>query len=278
MSKLKATLIRSLLADGSRARLEQIELFDSIASTNSYLLEQPPPKAGHYRVAIADHQTAGRGRHSRRWVSPPGAGLCLSFAYTFSAMPRQMPSLTLAIGVAVMTSLRDLGAAGVSLKWPNDIVARDGKLGGVLTEVQRRGGGEVTVVTGVGINLDLPAGAKETIGSDWARSPVDLKSVMDRMPAMEVIVAAIIDGLSEAMQKFATHGFSGFAADWAEYDWLRNREVSVDLPDRQLSGIATGVDADGALLIDTGNEKVRVISGSIVMAGAWQGGNVAGLT
>lgn len=272
MAKADATLIRSLLSAGTRAALDQLEIFESIASTNTYLLGQPAPKAGRCRVVIAEYQTAGRGRHLRRWVSPPGSGLCLSFAYTFGEMPRQMSSLTLAIGVAVTNMLKHLGAGEVGLKWPNDIVARDGKMGGILTEVQGRGDGELTVVTGVGLNLDLPAGSENAIESDWARRPVDAKSVIQPLPAPEVIVAATTDSLFEAMQKFAQHGFPGFAADWAQHDWLLNRAVTVDLPDRQISGIATGVDADGALLVDTGKVVTRVISGSIVMAGSRQTG------
>ncbi|MDA0707268.1 MAG: biotin--[acetyl-CoA-carboxylase] ligase [Proteobacteria bacterium] len=272
MRKLDAKLIRSLLSAGPKAGLDQIEWFASIASTNTYLLGQPPPPAGRCRIAIADHQTAGRGRHFRRWVSPPGSGLCLSFAYTFSEAPRQMPSLTLAIGVGITTVLKGLGAAGVGLKWPNDIVALDGKMGGILTEVHGSRDGGVTVVTGIGLNVSLPTGAADEIESDWARLPVDLKSVVDTVPAPEVIVVAIVEGLCGAMHKFATLGFSGFAADWAEHDWLRDREVTVDLPDRQITGVAAGVDTDGALLIDTGKEITRVISGSIVMAGSRRAG------
>ncbi len=272
MSQVDAALVRSLLSDGTRAGLGQIETFESLASTNTYLLGQPAPGAGHCRVVIADHQTAGRGRHFRRWVSPPGSGLCLSFAYTFGETPPRMPSLTLAIGVAVTSMLQGLGAIGIGLKWPNDIVARDGKMGGILTEVHGRAERVVTVVTGVGLNLDLPPGSEGSIESDWARRPVDLKSVMHTLPVLEVIVAATIDGLFDAMRKFEKYGFPGFAADWVKHDWLRNREVTVDLPDRQLSGIATGVDADGALLIDTGKEMTRVISGSIVMAASRRDG------
>ena len=80
-------------------------------------------------------------------------------------------------------------------------------------------------------------------------------------------MAAVIDGLYGVMGKFEALGFVGFAAEWAGYDWLCGREVTVDLPDRQITGIAAGVDADGALLVATGKEKTRVVSGSIVMAG-----------
>lgn len=270
MSNLDASLIRNSLAAETSGSLDDIELFSSIASTNTYLLRQSSPSPGRCRVAIAAHQTAGRGRHLRSWISPPGAGLCLSFAYTFAKTPSHLPSMTLAIGVGIIQVLHKLGVAGLSLKWPNDIVACDGKLGGILTEVQARGDTGVTVVTGIGLNIELPAGAEYDIESDWARQPVDIRSIVTAVPAPDVIAAGVIDGLYGVMQKFAALGLAGFAAEWAEHDWLRGRDVTVDLPERQITGIAAGVDVDGALLIDTGQEKTRVVSGSIVMAGPRQ--------
>ena len=267
MSSLDANLIRSSIAADVGAKLEELELFASIASTNTYLLAQPSPGVGRFKVAIADHQTSGRGRHSRRWISPPGAGLCLSFAYTFDEQPDQLSSLTLAIGVGIAAALEALQVEGVSLKWPNDIVAQDGKLGGILTEVQSRADDKVTVVTGIGLNIDLSAEAEAGIESDWARRPVDMKRVVEVLPPREEIAAAIIDSLYAVMCKFAALGFAAFAEEWAEHDWLRDRKVTVDLPDRQISGNAAGVDSDGALLIDTGKEKTRVVSGSIILAG-----------
>ncbi len=267
MSNLDARLIRRSLAADAKATLDELEVFGSIASTNTYLLAQPPPGAKRFKVAIADHQTSGRGRHFRRWVSAPGAGLYLSFAYTFDERPDQLASLTLAIGVGIVSALQALDADGVSLKWPNDIVAMDGKLGGILTEVQSRPDDKVTVVTGIGLNIDLPAEVEARIESDWARRPVDLKRVVDVLPSRENMAAKIIDSLDAVMRKFAALGFGAFAEEWAQHDWLRNREVTVDLPDRQLSGVAAGVDSDGALLIDTGTEMTRVLSGSIILAG-----------
>jgi BirA family biotin operon repressor/biotin-[acetyl-CoA-carboxylase] ligase len=102
MSKLDLAAVQRPLTQLANSRLEKIEAFSSIASTNTYLLTQAAPAAGQYRVAVADHQTSGRGRHYRRWISAPGAGLCLSFSFTFAAMPEQLPALTLAIGVATL--------------------------------------------------------------------------------------------------------------------------------------------------------------------------------
>jgi len=267
MSSLDASLVRRSLTAETRSRLDELEVFGSVASTNTYLMSQTAPAAGRFRVAIADHQTSGRGRHQRRWVSPPGAGLYMSFAYSFEEPPEQLPSLTLAIGVGVIAALHKLNVDGVSLKWPNDIVALDGKLGGILTELQSRATEGVTVVTGIGLNIDLPEDAETRIESDWARRIVDVASICDSVPGRATIAAAVVDELCSVMRKFAALGFVGFAEAWANHDWLRQREIIVDLPDQQISGAAAGVDNDGALLVETGGAKIRVVSGSIILAG-----------
>lgn len=267
MTRLDAGLIRQAIAADTKARLDKLEVFGSIASTNTYLMSQPAPAAGRFRVAIADHQTSGRGRHYRRWLSPPGAGLYLSLAYSFEQQPENVSSLTLAIGVGVVDALKNLGITGISLKWPNDIVAQDGKLGGILTEMQSRPQQGMTVVTGIGLNLALPEDIERQIESDWAARAVDLATICDEMPPPLQIAAALLDEVLLVMRKFEAYGFAGFVEHWCEYDWLNKRNVIVDQPDRQVSGIASGVDQDGALLVETGNGNVRVVSGSVTVAG-----------
>ena len=127
MSSIDATTIHDSLDRDVAARMDQLDVFDEIDSTNSYLLQQPAPGPGRHRVAVADHQTAGRGRHSREWISAPGSSLCLSVAYTFDGQPENLPGLTLAIGVAARDALSVAGVDNVLLKWPNDLVADDGK-------------------------------------------------------------------------------------------------------------------------------------------------------
>lgn len=266
MSSLDAALIRRLLSERTSAQLDDLECFASIESTNTYLLEQAPPKAERFRVAIADHQTAGRGQRHRHWESPEGAGLYLSLAYTFDEQPEQLSSLTLAIGIGVVDALRQLEIEGISLKWPNDIVALDGKLGGILTEVRSRTDDNVTVVTGIGLNIDLPDGEEIGMDSEWARRAIDISSVVEKVPAREEIAAGIIEAICAAMKKFEALGFAGFSQDWVQHDWLQGREITVDLPAGRITGVAAGVDTDGALLVDTGKEKARVVSGSIVTA------------
>jgi len=267
MSSLDVTEVQRPLSELANARLEKLQAFSSIASTNTYLLAQPAPAAGRYRVAIADHQTAGRGRHYRRWISAPGSGLCLSFSYTFARIPDYLPGLTLAIGVAVVGALQHLKIDGVSLKWPNDIIALDGKLGGILTEVKSGGGDGVTVVTGIGLNVHVRESVDLGAESDWALGVVDLNSIKKDVPKRELLAGTIVDSLFSTFRKFEEAGFAGFSNEWRRHDWLRGREITVDMPDKQVTGLAVGVDEDGALLVEAKNGRMRVISGSIVMAG-----------
>jgi len=267
MSKLDVTEVQRPLTEFANSRLDKLEAFSSIASTNTYLLTQPAPAAGRFRVAIADHQTSGRGRRHRRWVSAPGSGLCLSFSYTFAKTPEHLPGLTLAIGVGVVSALQGLEVGAISLKWPNDIIALDGKLGGILTEVQSGAGDGVTVVAGVGLNVHIRERADFGAESDWAYRAVDLHSIMNDAPKRELLAGAIVNHLFTTFRKFETAGFAEFADDWQSHDWLRYKEVTVDMPDRQVTGIAAGVDDDGALIIESKSGRTRVISGSVVTAG-----------
>jgi len=178
--------------------------------------------------------------------------------------------LTLAIGVSVIESLQLAGVDGVSLKWPNDIVALDGKLGGILTEVQSRPGDGVTVVVGLGLNVHMREQIDLGEDSDWAHRAVDLHSMMDALPEREFLAAVIIEHLYASMVKFEAQGF--VSGDWQQHDWLLDREVTADMPDGPITGMAAGVDRDGALLVDTKNGQQRVISGSILMAGGKEQG------
>jgi BirA family biotin operon repressor/biotin-[acetyl-CoA-carboxylase] ligase len=267
MNKLDAAGVQQPLTEIANVNLEKLEVFSSIASTNTYLMSQPAPGAGRFRVAIADHQTSGRGRHYRRWISAPGSGVYLSFAYTFPNEARPLDGLTLAIGVGVVSALRHLGVDGLGLKWPNDIVALDGKLGGILTEVQSGRAPEATVVTGIGLNVNIEERIEFGAESDWAHKAVDLKSIKPDLPGRELLAGTLVDSLYLTFKRFEQSGLGGFIEEWQRYDWLRGREITVDMPDKQVTGVAAGIGEDGTLILDTSDGRVCVLSGSIVMAG-----------
>jgi len=268
MTSLDADAIRRFANDPVRERLASLDVFAEIDSTNSYLMQATGPAPGMISIAATSNQTAGRGRHGKTWQSPPGSGLCLSAAYTFAVQPDNLSALTLVLGLGAVDALEELGATGIKIKWPNDLVARGAKLGGILTEVQQSSGGAVTIVAGIGINVDLQDKDDLEVASDWAEGVVDLKSICDVTPGHEEIAGKIAAHLLQAFVDFEQLGFEAVAGQWAHYDWLLGREITVDTAGRALSGIGAGVADDGALLVDTGASGVqRVSSGTIAVAG-----------
>jgi BirA family biotin operon repressor/biotin-[acetyl-CoA-carboxylase] ligase len=267
MINLDADAIRHSISEATAARLASFDAFPEIESTNSFLMQQDGPPPGRMCVAITDNQTVGRGRHGRTWQSPPGSGLCLSLAYTYAAQPANLSALTLAIGLGVIEALERAGVGGVQLKWPNDLMAADGKLGGILTESQSQAAGAVTIVTGLGLNVNLGDISNIELDMGSARPVADLARFADVLPKHDDLAAWLIDSLCEVFVDFEVEGFDRFAGRWGERDWLFGREVVINTPKRQVMGTGAGIADDGALLVDTGKGGVRrITSGSVVLA------------
>lgn len=267
MSSLEARTIRSSLGEFALQRLERLEAFAAVESTNSYLMQDTPPRPGGFHVAVTDNQTAGRGRHGRTWQSPPGSGLCLSVGYTFASVPNDLPALTLAVGLGLIDALEQFGLQGIALKWPNDLVADNRKLGGILTESRTLPGESVHVVTGVGLNVALPADFDLGAAAARAQPVVDLAGLAADLPAANAIAARLIDGLCGVFVAYESRGFGPYASRWSERDWLRGRELTIDTPRQPVRGVAAGIAEDGALLVEVDDGSThRVTSGTVVLA------------
>jgi len=256
--------IRDALPGGAAAWLEHLDVFDSIDSTNDWLAAQSPPAEGRLAAAVADYQTKGRGRRGRQWEIPPGRGLCLSVGRAMAVAAERLPALTLACGAAAADALESFGAQDVQLKWPNDLVHIDGKLGGILSEVAGRAGGATYVVVGIGINVSLPAGFEPPGEIGWGRGPAALAEMLDPVPARNRLAAALIGALQSAFDAYESAGLAPFAERWQRRDWLRGAAVTVRDGDGEVRGVAAGIDSDGALLVDSADGRRRIIAGDIL--------------
>jgi BirA family biotin operon repressor/biotin-[acetyl-CoA-carboxylase] ligase len=250
------------------ARLEQLEVFASVDSTNTYLKKQPPPAAGAYRVAIAEHQTAGRGRQGNQWLSTAGGSLCLSVAWQMQNVPNKLSALTLAVGLGAAEALASLGVGGVQLKWPNDLLVGNAKLAGILTETVFRSEDNLTVVVGVGVNLAPIATLSEDDVSSWADAATSLGELMPQPPAREALAVALVHSLVDTCKDFEAKGFAAFASRFGDYDWLAGKHLDIDTPEGPVNGIAVGIAGDGALLVDTAAGREAIYSGSVQRAAA----------
>lgn len=266
---LSADAIRGQLGDAA-ARLETLEVLAKTESTNSYLMQEVAPSAGKFRIVATDNQTAGRGQHGRIWQSPPGSGLCLSMAYTFASKPENLPAMTLAVGLGVVHALKTHGIDGVQLKWPNDLVARNSKLGGILTETRSESGGTgggITVVIGIGLNVNFGRQPNPSIDGAWAERAIDLRSFARTVPDSNAMTSSLVDTLSRILIDYEAGGFNQFRDEWHRYDWLRGRTVTIEAPRRQITGVAVGVAHDGALLLDTPRVGTqRISTGTVRLA------------
>ncbi len=238
-----------------------LELHDELDSTNARLLAASPPAPGQWRACLAEYQSAGRGRRGRAWTQPFGGGLCASLGWSFAAPPAGLAALALAAGVAVLRSLDSSGVAGLSLKWPNDVLRDGGKLGGILCELRSDPAGPVYVVVGVGLNVRLSEDARSDILEAGGVDPADLADVPGL--SRNALAARLLDSLVRMAGEFAERGFAPFAEAWRAADALRGRPVRVQAAAVEQVGVARGIDADGALCVEIAGELTRLTAGDV---------------
>ena len=146
-------------------------------------------------------------------------------------------------------------------------MADDSKLGGILTESQSQAAGAVTIVTGVGINVNLGEVPDVAFEEGSVRRVADLAGYAEVMPKYDDLAARLIDSLCTTFVDFEADGFDRYVQRWVERDWLFGRELVINIPQHQVMGTGAGIADDGALLVDTGKGGVRrITSGSVVLA------------
>jgi BirA family biotin operon repressor/biotin-[acetyl-CoA-carboxylase] ligase len=260
---LDAAAIRQGMLQFATDRLRNLVVHEAIASTSDALLAIDDLPPGRFDACLAEFQTAGRGRRGRRWLAPFGSGLCLSVNWCFRDAPAALGALSLAAGVAVLRVLERQGVCGAGLKWPNDIVHEGRKLGGILIDLRGEAAGPAYVVIGIGLNLRLPARTREALQAEGIEA-VDLAAI-GATPRRSAAAGALVGELVLALEEFEARGFAAFAEEWRDADALAGRLVRVLQGEQAQDGVARGVDQDGALLLDAGGTRRRVLSGEVTV-------------
>jgi len=253
---LDADAIRAGLAPATARRLGDLDVCWQIDSTSSELLRRASA-ARDRSVCLAERQSAGRGRRGRAWRMPLGGGLALSMLCRFDGAMAGLAGLSLVAGLAVVDALARCGVDGVGLKWPNDLVARDAKLGGILVELGGDALGPCHAVIGVGLNLRLG----ETAAAIDQRV-VDV-AALGAVPSRNALAARLVESLDENIDTFAREGFAAFVRRYAQCDVLHGREIDVLRANGVERGIAHGVDARGALRVAFADGERSVDSGEV---------------
>lgn len=247
---------------GALAEHIDLEWVAECASTNSELSARTlaPSPSPRPLVLIADHQRSGRGRRGRQWQSWPGRSLTFSLQWHFPAGTPAPAGLSLVAGLAVANCLQQLGAIGVQLKWPNDVLINGDKLAGILVELQVGRARSLSAVIGIGLNLKLPADAL----IEQQRGVSDLsRALPDGAPDRVELLALLLTELIKLLERYATSGFTSLKPDWEALNAFAHLPVRISGEACTLDGVCLGVDNDGALLLGTDHGEERILSGEV---------------
>jgi BirA family transcriptional regulator, biotin operon repressor / biotin---[acetyl-CoA-carboxylase] ligase len=266
---LERNAILAEMSPESRDLLQPLDVLLTVDSTNRYVAEHAANPPGTTHVCVAEIQNAGRGRRGRSWVAPFGSGICMSLGWQFVEAPPTFSALSLAVGVAAVHAFQRLGIQGVGLKWPNDLIWQQRKLGGILIEMRGESAGPAQVVIGIGINMRMPGQVRLMLAEQQAALISDVHEIMrDRTPPRNAVIAMLVEEVTRMLQTFGVKGFEPFVEEWHKLDTLADAPVRVMSGAETTFGRARGVDIDGTLLVDVEGELRRFASGEVSLRAA----------
>ncbi len=260
---LDADAILARIEPSLRSRLPQLQLLPVVHSTNEFLLNQCNPVLHGGQACVAEHQTAGRGRRGRQWVSVFGKNVCLSLAWRFDLAMADLAGLSIAVGVTVARVLSAQGLYAHGLKWPNDVHVQGKKLAGILVEASGEMEGPCLAVLGIGLNLQLPASAAGDIDQPWT----DLAACLSPLPDRNRLVGDLLEALLNTCIQYQQQGLAPFLETWKEYDIYMGKQVDLLMGDNMVTGIYAGLSDQGGLVLDGPGGRKTWYSGEVSLRG-----------
>lgn len=263
---LRARFAQPLVAEAIARALDgaaAVETATQTDSTSAQLLARlRVRRAARPLVLAAVAQSAGRGRHGRRWHALPGSALLFSVAVPLAGSAATAPAVTLACGVAVVDGLRELGVAA-QLKWPNDLLLDDRKVGGILVESALDAEGGRSLVVGVGVNLWDDGTLRAQVGTALA-CVAECVALNALARAREAWIGRLAAAVIAAVRRFEADGFVAFQARYMQrFAWVGCAIDVLDQGARVAHGRALGVDGQGRLLVDTASGVAAFNAGEV---------------
>ena len=247
-----------LLPRVNGALWKKILVYDAVDSTNDLTMslaakEDITPGT----VIIADRQTQGKGRLGRRWESPGGRNIYMSLLIRPELAPRDVTMLTVLAAVASTRTIQKAGNIPVTIKWPNDLVIDDKKLGGILTEVRADPDRINLAVIGIGININMqPADFSEELRS----IATSVRSAAGRTVARNDIIIQLLREFEDWYGILIAEGKRPLLHAWRKHSSTLGREVMISINNTTLYGIAEDIDDNGMLLLKMHSGECRNIS------------------
>lgn len=235
--------------------------FGEVGSTNDVLKEKAAGGAREGLCVVADSQTHGRGRLGRSWASPPAVGLYLSCLIQPELAPEALPLCTLLAGGATARALVEATGAEVKLKWPNDLLLNDKKLGGILTELVTPSSGPPSVLVGIGINVSTPP---EAFPTELRATATSILQATGRNYERLTLLKALLLELDTAYAALRESGPKAALDLWQPFASTLGQRVRVKMPNETLEGQAVGLTDNGHLVVRTDKGlDVDVVAGEV---------------
>ncbi|MBF0620739.1 MAG: biotin--[acetyl-CoA-carboxylase] ligase [Magnetococcales bacterium] len=258
--------LQSALFDQQRAFFHS-----ELDSTNQTAIELAREGAPEGTLVVADSQRSGRGRLQRIWQSPPGVNLYFSMVLRPELAIALAPQVTLLTGVALAESAVMLKVPDVALKWPNDLLIKDRKSAGILTEMGIQGHRINYLVVGVGINVygqvkTLLPEALHTSAITWSEALDDTGVDHSGFNLRGKILNQFLNQFSHWYTLWQKEGFIPIRTAWMNRAGIIGKRVQINLTDRQFSGIAINMDPEGYLMVKDGVGIVQqVMAGDVTL-------------
>jgi len=239
----------------------QVRCLEETDSTNLQACKLADQGAPEGLVVIADRQTAGKGRMGRQWESPGGVNLYASVLLRPSVLPFEAPKLTFLSTVAVCRAIEACSGLRPTVKWPNDVLLNGGKVAGLLNEMSSETDRVHYVVLGIGVNLNMTT---EQFPAELRYPATSLALELGRPVSRLAFARSLLREIDRLYQDYLQSGSAPIMAAWTALCDLTGRRVSVDCNRRIIEGVMTGLDEDGALLVETDDgTQERVYAGDV---------------
>ncbi len=236
----------------------EIILLDSTSSTNDVANEiDSKEKTPEGTVIIADEQKNGRGRFGRNWISPPGVNLYFTVILKTPLVPENISIITLAAAVAVASSVREYTGLGAEIKWPNDILIRGRKIGGILVEMRSMKERIDLMNIGIGLNVNMQL---ETLPEDIRPFTTSLKAEIKTDINRYSLLNAILSKLEQIYKMILNGNKQTLIDEWIRLNCTIGKEVSVQSQNRIIRGVAESVNDNGELRIRLETGKIEIVN------------------
>lgn len=240
---------------------KEILFFETIDSTNLLAIRLCEKDYPEGTVIIAEHQTNGKGRLGRKWLSPPRKNLYMSIILRPNIYPKDAAILTLLTSVACTTAIRKMTNTRVSIKWPNDLMIGNKKLGGILTEIKADMDRVSYAVVGIGLNINLDS---MDFPKEIREIATSIKKESGQQMKRTEIAVSVLKELDSWYSTLMREGKKTIIEEWLRLSSTIGMDVRVTSGNTILEGIAVGINEEGMLMIRLpDNSLKRICAGDV---------------